>query len=278
MTPNKTLVLYIFMDRDYVKIHSMQLLLAEPIIKEFWLTFKANETSKSTLAIILVGDNLASQTYVALKQRKGKEYGINVQVERFAHDVTQQEIQQKIIELNSNPAIGGIIAQLPLPDSLNTDLITQSIDPKKDVDNLTDKNNFISPMVQAAEALVKHYDLDLAHKKICIVGYGRLVGKPLEGWLTELGITPQIVDKDTENGDKIIHESDVIFAGTGVDNRINTANTREGQIVFDCSGVDVDFEAVKVTSKAITPPKGAIGPLTVHFLFNNLLQMSEKHS
>ena len=187
-------------------------------------------------------------------------------------DLTQTKLEHEIHLANIDTTVDAIIVQLPLPDHLNTQAALQELSPSKDVDNLTNMNTFVSPMVQAVQALIDSYNLKLEHQHIAAVGYGRLVGQPIATWLQSRGHAVTIIDEHTAEADSLIQKADILFAGTGQKHRVNANNTREGQIIFDCSGVDVDFETVKEKCQAITPPKGSIGPLTVHFLFMNALQ------
>ncbi len=173
----------------------MTLLTAEPILNRD--TPSGSIEPSATLAIVLVGNDSSSELYVALKQKRAKDYGVNVELKRLSTQATNKEVVQVIESLNTDQDVNGIIVQLPLPSHLDTDLILSQIEPSKDVDALTSASWFTSPMVQAVWALVQEYKLDLKSKKLCIVGYGRLVGQPLAQWLLEQGYNPAIVDETT---------------------------------------------------------------------------------
>jgi methylenetetrahydrofolate dehydrogenase (NADP+)/methenyltetrahydrofolate cyclohydrolase len=257
-------------------IEKMQLLLAEPILQSYSPDTTINQNG--TLAIILVGEDRASHLYVSIKQEQAKKYGISVIIKHFDQLITQAELLNEISTLNYDHAITGIIVQLPLPPTIETEAILDSITPMKDVDNLTNTGTFTSPMVLSVEALIKQYSIDLKGKNICVLGQGRLIGKPVRIWLESLGFNPVVVDEETEDSDFILREAYVIFAGSGQKHIINELIVHKDQIIFDCSGRDVDFETVKDKVTALTPSKGGVGPLTVHFLFTNCLKASQTKS
>lgn len=244
----------------------MKLLLAQPILDQSPIN---RPKGTVRLGIVLVGTHPASELYVGIKQRQAAHYGIAAEVIRLAATSTTEAVQAAIREANDQYA--GVIIQLPLPDHLPTEAILDCIDPRKDVDNLTGQHVFTSPMVQAVQALCKAYAITIEGKSLCVIGQGRLVGGPLMHWLQSLGCHPVIVDEATANKDTVIHEADIVFGGSGHKYVVHAGNTRSGQIIFDCSGRDVDFDAIKETVAAITPPKGGIGPLTVHFLLMNVI-------
>lgn len=252
----------------------MQLLTAQPILDN--LSFANLPHQPAQLAIILVGEDKASHLYVAKKEEQAHKYGIATSVLRFEETISQAELINEINRLNHDQTVTAMIVQLPLPEHIETDAALDTIMPQKDVDNLTNKNVFISPMVLSIESLIKTYTIDLKGKHICVVGQGRLIGKPVKTWLESRDLMPVVIDEETEDADFIVREADIIFAGSGQRHIINEQNVHKDQIIFDCSGRDVDFEAVKDKVAALTPPKGGIGPLTVHFLLQNTLKASQK--
>jgi methylenetetrahydrofolate dehydrogenase (NADP+)/methenyltetrahydrofolate cyclohydrolase len=248
----------------------MNLLLADPILSQS--RSSQNALKPTTLAILFVGNHAESELYVSIKQRQAPLYNVTTNLIRFPATTSTDTLKETVQALNRNPAVDALIVQLPLPPQCDTDRILELIQPSKDVDNLSGQNTFMSPMVLSVQALKEYYNLDFTGKKLCVVGQGRLVGKPITEWLKQQGYEPVSIDEETDTKDALITEADVIFAGTGQPNVVTAANTQAGQIIFDCSGKDVDFEAVKDKAAWITPPKGSIGPLTIHFLFMNVLQ------
>lgn len=245
-----------------------QLLVAKPILD----TYTQTTRSPRTLAIILVGDDEESVKYVGIKSRKSETYGVHVDVYRLSEQSATRDVADLVSDCCANTAVNGVIVQLPLPTHIDTQSVLERIIPSKDVDNLTSVGNFVSPTVQSVLALIDEYGIQYEAKTICVVGQGPVVGRPLTDFFENKQCRVAIVDRDTPGGDDLIREADIVFGASGVHNRINDANTRAGQIIFDCSGKDVDFEVVKEKAAAITPPIGGIGPLTVHFLFLNVLK------
>lgn len=248
-----------------------QRLIAQPILDAFWQAFSP-PTREKRLAILWGGDNPDSAKYVQLKQQNGGRYGVATELHHLPNTVSQEEVIAAVQELNARREVDAFIVQLPLPARLDREAVLAAIAPEKDVDNLTGGSEFVSPMVRAVDAILVHYALDLSNKTCAVVGMGVLAGQPIFRYLTDKGYAATPVDKDTPHADEIIEAADVVFGCTGQANRIHEGNTREGQIIFDCSGHDVDVRVIKQKAAAFTPATGAIGPLTVHFLFLNVLK------
>lgn len=247
----------------------MKLLTSQPILEQY---HRPRPVVQRTLAIILIGHDPASEMYVKIKQRRAADYGVIVDLIRLPEETDFPTVEREIERLNRDEAVNGIIVQLPVPNDLEADQIVNAVAPAKDVDGLARDSRYVSPMVDSVQSLINYYQIDLNDKSVALIGYGRLVGQPIALWLNEQGIEPAIIDEETADRDYEIRAADIIFAGAGQSNVVNASNVRPGQIVFDCSGQDVDFEAVKDVVAAITPPKGAIGPLTVHFLLDHVLK------
>lgn len=248
------------------------LLLAQPILDK-----ERPESPNHTLAhlaIIWVGHNSDSEIYVKKKQVESTSYGIETQIYHFDDTVDPQILKDKIHDLNQDDTVDAIIVQLPLPKPFNRDEILEYIAPEKDVDDLTQKSPFTSPMVLGIQALISEYDLKL-NEPLCVIGSGPLVGRPVRKWLESIGQEPIIINKQTPLADALIQSGNVLFCGAG-SQVITEKDVNSNQIIFDCSGRDVDFEVVKDKVKAITPPTGSIGPLTMHFLFINTLKAGSK--
>lgn len=254
----------------------MILLTAEPIIESFFESFTPK--TPKTVAIILIEHNADSERFVTMKQARAARYGVEARLVRLPETVTEAELVQAIGNLNDESEVDAVILQLPVPKHISFESTLAKIRPAKDVDDLTCKGIFTSPMVQAVDALKRHYGLDFTDKKIVVIGQGHLVGKPITQYLRGRGYEPICLDDTTQNNDAQIRQADVIFGCSGATHVVHAKNTKEGQIIFDCSGRDVDFESVKDKVAAITPPKGAIGPLTVHFLLTNTLKSPAGHT
>ncbi len=254
-------------------VYMMKLLTAEPILKKEKPT--TPPTRRAKLVIFLIGDNPASLTYVTLKQQEGGHYGIETEICRFDATTSDVEIGRTIQAYAEDPAFHGMMMQLPLPEGHDRDSLLSHFSPKKDVDALLDTSAFTSPMTLAIQSLMREYKLSLSNKQIAVLGRGHVVGRPIMHWLDKEGVQYTQVNRGTENKDELIQAADIVFAGTGYRGMVHAGNTRPNQIIFDCSGYDVDFDAVKDNVAAITPPKGAIGPLVVHYLLMNTGQAAK---
>ncbi len=231
------------------------------------------------LAIILTVDNPVINVYVNLKQR----YGLEIQIETEVHKIRQAEVKALLNKLSKDDSVHAIIVQLPLENPSETDKIVGLVDPKKDVDGLAPDSKFDPATALAILWLLSGYNIDLAGKHVILVGHGKLVGAPLEKLLLQSGITPQVVDKDTQDVPGEILKADVVVTATGVPGLITSEMLKEGAVVVD-AGVaseggktvgDVAPEVYERQDLTITPRKGGVGPLTVCALFDNVIRAAE---
>jgi methylenetetrahydrofolate dehydrogenase (NADP+)/methenyltetrahydrofolate cyclohydrolase len=236
------------------------------------------------LDIIYIGDNPVIETYIQAKKRFGERIGVSVRVTRIPSTQTRSDINTVIqqLEIDSH----GMIIQLPLPDTLDTKEIIELVDPSLDVDILSstaynhflqEKNQRRPPVLQAVIYAIDAYDIDLTAGSICVLGNGRLVGKPIADYLRQRGIIfTQMTKADFDVN--VVRAADIIFSGMGVAHMITDDMVKDGVIVFDC-GTSEDGGTLlgdihpDVAHKAryITPVPGGIGPLTVTALFNNMI-------
>lgn len=233
---------------------------------------------KPRLDIVMCGNNDASQKYTHIKQI----YGENIGAEVIVHNCQQVEAVSLIEELNANTLVTGVIVQLPLPDSSQTDEIVNSIKPEKDVDSLaTDNKIFDSATATAIMWLLAGYNIDLNGKKIVIVGRGKLVGAPLEKIMISSGLNPVVIDEFTENNDSTMAEADILISAVGKPGIVKAELVKPGAVVVDAgvaseNGVlkgDIEDSIYQREDlKAITPKMGGVGPLTVCALFDNLIK------
>lgn len=228
------------------------------------------------LTIIICGDNGPSQKYVALKEQYGEDILIDVEV----HGVPQSEAKGLVEALNQNPAVHGIIVQLPLPDPVQTDEIVNTIVPEKDVDALGDESLFDAATPMAITWLLSGYNIDLRGKNIVIVGQGRLVGAPLTKMLRKSELEPKIVDEDTENAAEIFADADIIITAVGKAGLITSDMIPLDSVVIDAGmtsekGVikgDLADDVYERQDLMLTPIRGGVGPLTVAALFDNVIR------
>lgn len=244
---------------------------------------KLGATPKPFLAVIVVGNHPATDLYVCKKQEKAKKMGIKVRIIRLSEKTSEKEIISKIEVLNSDSRVNGILVQLPLPKKINIQKIIWSVDSKKDVDGFQMKD-FRPPAPLAILDILLHYKIPVYKRKVTLVGYGTLIGKPLSVLLTKQGANITICDENTKNLKAKILDADIVVSAVGKSNLITAEMVKEGQIIIDAgtttdSGTftgDVDFAGVSKKVSAITPVPGGIGPLTIMELFKNLLRATEK--
>ena len=263
-------------------------LLREEIKKEI-LLLKEKTKKAPGLSVILIGDYAPSQIYVKNKEKNSKEVGINSEVIKYPKDITEQEVLNKIKELNNNPEVSGILVQLPLPKHINKEKIINAIHPKKDVDgfnpinvgNLASGYDAIIPCTPlGCLHLIKKIEKDLSGKHAVIIGRSNLNGKPMAQLLLRENCTVTIVHSKTKDLKAECQKADILVAAVGKANLVKSDWVKKDSIIIDV-GInkveekivgDVDFESVKEKVKAITPVPGGVGPMTIACLLKNTLE------
>lgn len=241
-----------------------------------------------TLAIILVGNNPASQVYVKNKIKACNEAGIGVKDYRLDEKATQREVMQIIHDCNKDVTVHGILVQLPLPSHLDQDLIINAIDPKKDVDGLTLINqgrlfNGMEAIIPATPkgviTLLQKYFIDISGKNALVIGRSNLVGKPLALLLLQKNATVTIAHSRTSNLKEIAKRADILVAAVGKPLFVTADMVKKEAIVVDV-GInkvegkivgDVDFQEVKEVASYITPVPKGVGPMTIASLLENIV-------
>jgi methylenetetrahydrofolate dehydrogenase (NADP+)/methenyltetrahydrofolate cyclohydrolase len=263
-------------------------LLREEIKKEI-NSIKSKNNKVPGLTVILIGDFAPSQIYVKNKEKNAKEVGINSEVVRYSKEVTEQEVLNKIKELNDNDAVSGILVQLPLPPQINKEKIINAIDPTKDVDgfhpinvgNLSSGYNATVPCTPlGCLLLIKKVEPNLSGKHAVIIGRSNLNGKPMAQLLLKENCTVTIVHSKTKDLKTECLKADILVAAVGVANLVKADWVKKNSIVIDV-GInklgdnivgDVEFETVKEKARAITPVPGGVGPMTIACLLKNTLK------
>ena len=242
------------------------------------------------LVIIRDSDNPVIVKYVNLKKQYGEDIGIEVvdkKIDAVSDSTSLAAAKKAIIAANNDVSVSGIIVQLPLTDTSYTDEIVNLIAPEKDVDGLNQtvglKRKFESATATAINWLLTGHGIELASKRVALVGYGRLVGQPLKRIFDNSGISAEVFRHDSDLSK--LSDFDVIISATGVPHLITSEMISGGTVVVDAGtasedGVlvgDVD-EAVRKRNdlSAITPKTGGVGPLTVGVLFEDVIQAAEK--
>ena len=256
------------------------------------------DTSNITpgLAVILVGEDQASQVYVKNKGIQTKNAGMNSYEHRLEESVSEKALLELIQELNQDSNVHGILCQLPLPKHLNESLVINAINPKKDVDGFHISNVGLLNTGQKAMVpctplgcllLLREYAGDLSGKSATVIGRSNIVGKPMFNLLLRESCTVTVVHSKTKKLEDLCRSSDIIVAAVGRPNFVKSDWVKPGAFVIDVginrvtteeNGVtksklvgDVDFESVKNMAKAITPVPGGVGPMTIACLLANTL-------
>ena len=258
-------------------------------IKKEIESIKSKNNKVPGLTVILIGDFAPSQIYVKNKEKNAKEVGINSEVVRYSKEVTEQEVLNKIKELNDNDAVSGILVQLPLPPQINKEKIINAIDPTKDVDgfhpinvgNLSSGYNATVPCTPlGCLLLIKKVEPNLSGKHAVIIGRSNLNGKPMAQLLLKENCTVTIVHSKTKDLKTECLKADILVAAVGVANLVKADWVKKNSIVIDV-GInklgdkivgDVEFETVKEKARAITPVPGGVGPMTIACLLKNTLE------
>lgn len=234
------------------------------------------------LAIIVTVDNPVIDLYMRLK----KQYGADILIDVDIHRINQSEAPRLIEELNQDVSVHGIITQLPLEDASQTDEIVNLVDPNKDVDALGSKAIYDPATPMAILWLLAGYNVDLAGKKILLIGKGKLVGAPLEKILKNSGYDVFSADRQTEDLKSETLKADIIITAAGSPALLFSDMVKEGAVVVD-AGVasedgktvgDVAPELYERDDLIITPAKGGVGPLTVCALFDNVIRAAKFRS
>ncbi len=258
-------------------------------IRESVAELKAQHGITPGLAVILVGNNPASQVYVRNKHKACSDVGINSIQIYLSEETTEEELLNKISELNRDPAVHGILVQLPLPKHINEEKVINSIIPSKDVDAFHPVNvgkimlgnySFLPCTPAGIMTLLDYYKIDITGKKCVIVGRSNIVGKPMALLLLEKNGTPTVCHSRTRDLSLITREADILVAAIGKPNFIGADYVKEGAVVIDV-GInrldngkltgDVDFTAVEPKASYITPVPGGVGPMTITTLLENTL-------
>ncbi len=251
------------------------------------------------LAAILVGEDGASQTYVGHKEKACKQVGFDSTLLRLPSDISQDQLLEKIREINSDPSVNGLIVQLPLPGHIDEQLVIEAIDPEKDVDGFHPVNvgkmvlglpSFVSATPAGILELLKRYKIETSGKHCVIIGRSNIVGKPVANLLLQKGYpgdcTVSVCHSRTKNLKEITLQADIIIAALGVAEFLKGDMVKEGAIVIDVGITrvkadnktgfkllgDVKFDEVAPKCSYITPVPGGVGPMTIISLLTNTLK------
>jgi len=246
------------------------------------------------LVVILVGDNPASQIYVRNKERAGEDVGIASRCIRRPADIPQAQLEDTILILNRDPDIDGILLQLPLPKGLDSQRCLELIDPSKDVDGFHPMNmgrlTLGLPCLRSCTpagimSLLARYDLNVAGKKVVVIGRSNIVGKPLALMLLQKNATVTICHSKTNDLRSEVSGADFVFAAVGIPKFVTADMVKPGAVVIDVGinrterGLvgDCDFAGLQGVASAMTPVPGGVGPMTIAQLLVNTLDAYVEH-
>lgn len=249
---------------------------------------------KPGLAIVLVGNNPASEIYVGLKEKKANELGFHCERFNLPEDVKQDELLNIVDDLNQDKKIHAMIVQLPLPKHIDENLIIAFILPHKDADgftpvnlgNLVNDNNMLLPATaRACMELIKSTGVELKGKNAVVVGRSNIVGKPTALMLLQENATVTVCHSKTKSLKEHTKNADILVVACGKAKLIKKDMVKKGAIVIDV-GInrvagkivgDVDFDNVKEVAGHITPVPGGVGPMTIAMLLDNTLKAMDLH-
>ena len=246
------------------------------------------------LAVILVGEDPASQIYVRNKARQATAIGLNSSVVRLPETVSEQELLDLIEQYNQSEQWHGILVQLPLPEHISEEKVLLAIDPEKDVDGfhpmnmgrLWSGNPLMIPSTPAGiMEMFREYDVELSGKRAVVIGRSNIVGKPMAQLLMMADATVTIAHSKTENLRELTKEADVLVVAIGRDRMIKAEDVKKGAVVIDVGmnrdedgklHGDVDFDEVKDVASLITPVPGGVGPMTITMLMEQTVRAASR--
>lgn len=264
---------------------------SEKIIND--LKVKISQLEKTpTLAVVLVGNDEASQIYVKRKNECAKNTGINSICLNFPNSITEAELAKEVEKLAANNDIDAILIQLPLPKHINKNTIINKIPPNKDVDGFHPYNSgcllsgvepFAVPCTpKGIIRILKEYNITVEGKNVVVIGRSEIVGKPVAQLMLKENATVTICHSKTKNLKEITNQADILIAATGKSKLIDKSFVKDDVVIIDVgisrnnegkiSG-DVDFESVKNKASYITPVPGGVGPMTIAMLMENTLEL-----
>lgn len=246
------------------------------------------------LAVILVGENSASQIYVRNKAKACENIGIHSEVHRYSQDTRQDTVLAKIFELNNDARIHAILVQLPLPDQVDNTKVLEAISPDKDVDGfhrynvgalVTGQSDFPPCTPQGVMALLDYYQVPIEGSNAVVIGRSNIVGKPMALMLLARSATVTICTSKTRDLSQFTQIADIVVSAAGRAGLVKADMIKDGAAIIDVGMNrlsdgklvgDVDFEHVREKAGCITPVPGGVGPMTITMLLANTLKAAER--
>ena len=264
--------------------------LSDKILKEIeneHSKLQAKVGRKAGLAVIIVGENPASQIYVRNKIRACERVGFHSETIRLDEHITEENLLLEIEKLNNDNNIDGILVQLPIPKHINELKVINAISAEKDVDGfhttnigkmmIGDETGFLPCTPAGVIQMFEEYNIDLEGKDVLVIGQSNIVGKPMTLLLIKKRATVQVCNSKTKNLPEKLQKADVVVAAAGSPKLVKGSDVKEGVVVIDI-GInrvdgkicgDVDFEEVSQKASYITPVPGGVGPMTIAMLIKN---------
>ncbi len=264
--------------------------IADSILQKLKLRIQKQKLRPS-LAVVLVGDDKPSATYIRKKAEAAKSIGVKFYLHKFPANIAESKLIAEIKKIQEQK-LSGIIVQLPLPKNLDKKKVLNALKPDLDIDFLTweslgklviAENVLIPPSPGAILEILNYYKINLKGKNIVLVGQGDLIGKPLTNLLMHMPVTLTTCNKDTKHLDRITKTADILITGVGKANLIKSGMVKKGAIVID-AGVsfvgkkmygDINFDEVSKIASIITPTPGGVGPITVAKLLENVVAIAK---
>ena len=245
------------------------------------------------LAVILVGNDAASATYVASKAKACKDAGIYSVVHEMPESITQEELLETINMMNNNPKLDGILVQLPLPKHIDTTTVLEAINPLKDVDGfhpynvgrmVSNLDSFLSATPFGVMRMFEEHNIELSGKDVVVIGSSDIVGKPMASLLINKKATVTVCNSRTKDLKAHTSKADIVIIAVGVPFLLKEDMVKDGAIVIDV-GInrldtgklvgDADFEGLKNKCSFLTPVPGGVGPMTIAMLLKNTIKAAK---
>ncbi|GAA8171198.1 bifunctional methylenetetrahydrofolate dehydrogenase/methenyltetrahydrofolate cyclohydrolase FolD [Helicobacter pylori] len=257
-------------------------------------TITAQTHKRPKLAVILVGKDPASITYVNMKIKACERVGMDFDLKTLQENITEAKLLSLIKDYNTDQNISGVLVQLPLPRHIDTKMVLEAIDPSKDVDGFhplnigklcTQKESFLPATPMGVMRLLKHYHIEIKGKDVAIIGASNIIGKPLSMLMLNAGASVSVCHILTKDISFYTQNADIVCVGVGKPDLIKASMLKKGAVVVDI-GInhlndgrivgDVDFNNVQKVAGFITPVPKGVGPMTIVSLLENTLIAFEK--
>ena len=242
-----------------------------------------------TLGILLVGDDSAAHMYATFMEKVAKGANFGTKLVQLSETATQEEVEAVIRDFNEDTAIYGVLPLMPMPKHIDTEAVIGALDPAKDIDGLTTyniglvssgKGGYVPCTPKACMAIIDHYGIDLAGKKVVVLGRSQVVGKPVALLALDRNATVTICHSKTQNLEAELAQADVVIAAVGKAHMVHGSMLKPGCVIIDV-GIndlegqtvgDVEFDSAKTVASAITPVPGGVGSVTTTMMLEGLYE------